>query len=89
MCNECGCAVVVEYGSRVTIRRIGGLVPRTETFTPARAGSCDFARGERPDSSPLVRDVLGHRVDDDVTEDSPAGPLLWRIVAIEPPADDT
>ncbi len=87
MCDDCGCAVVVEYGSKVTIRRIGGLVPREETFIPARAGSCDFARRERPDSSPLVRDVLGKRVDDDITENGLAGPLLWRVVAIEPPTD--
>ncbi len=54
-----------------------------EEYTIVGSQEADPMQGRISDDSPFGRGLMGHRVDDIVTVDAPAGELQFRIISIE------
>nr|MBC7245732.1 transcription elongation factor GreA [Chloroflexota bacterium] len=77
--EEPGQGDVVCLGSRVTVMEKGGSPEIYHIVGPAEA---DPRQGRISDESPLGRSLLGHRVGDWITVQTPDGPIEFEILAI-------
>ncbi|MGE5223148.1 MAG: transcription elongation factor GreA [Omnitrophica WOR_2 bacterium] len=71
---------VVEVGARVTVQE---LDEPPETFHLVGAKEADPRNGKISNESPIGSALIGHRVGDTVTAQTPGGELRLRIVKIE------
>ena len=71
----------VGLGNRVTVVEEGSQ--HEEVFHVVGSAEADPANGKISYRSPLGEALMGHRVDDLVRVEAPAGETLFRIVAIE------
>lgn len=77
--EEPGQGDVVCLGSRVTVMERGSSPEIYHIVGPAEA---DPRQGRISDESPLGRSLLGHRVGDWITVQTPDGPIEFEILAI-------
>ena len=71
----------VTLGSHVTVVEEG--FEDEETFRIVGPAEANPGQGKVSNESPLGQALLGHRVDDVVTVEAPAGEIVFRITAIE------
>ncbi len=70
----------VRLGSRVTIQEEGW---EPETYTIVGSAESDPGAGRISNESPLGNALLGHKVGETVSFESPGGPVKMRILKIE------
>ncbi len=70
----------VEIGSKVTIQEDKEPV---ETYLLVGPQEADPAKGRISFSSPIGVALIGHKVGDTVTADTPAGPIKFKIIEIK------
>ncbi len=71
----------VALGTYVTVQEKGGDKP--ETYHIVGSAEVDPANGRISNESPLGKALLGHRVGDEVTAETPSGLLHFQIMSIE------
>ncbi len=71
---------VVDIGMKITIQE-AGEVP--ETYYLVGAKEADPRNGKISNESPIGRVLLGHRVGDSVTAETPTGSITFKILKIE------
>ncbi len=75
-----GPAGEVAIGSRVTVS-VDGDPP--EVFVVVGSTEADTRQGRISHESPIGRALMGHRVGERVTAETPAGPLTLKIIGID------
>ncbi len=78
--EETGHMDVVQVGARVTVQEEGG---DPEIYTIVGPAEANPRQGLISNESPLGRAIIGHRKDDKVRVDAPAGAFSVRIVKVE------
>jgi len=78
--EETGHMDVVQVGARVTIQEEGG---DPEIYTIVGPAEANPRQGLISNESPLGRAIIGHRQDDKVRVDAPAGAFSVRIIKVE------
>ncbi len=71
---------VVDIGVKVTIQEPG---EEPETYDLVGAKEADPRNGRISNESPIGRVLLGHRVGDSVTAETPTGSIIFKILKIE------
>ncbi len=71
---------VVDIGMQVTIQEAG---EEPETYYLVGAKEADPRNGKISNESPIGRVLLGHRVGDSVTAETPTGSITFKILKIE------
>ncbi len=71
---------VVDIGMQVTIQEAG---EEPETYYLVGAKEADPRNGRISNESPIGRVLLGHRVGDSVTAETPTGSITFKILKIE------
>ena len=79
--EEAGPSDKVRLGSHVTVIEEGA--DDTETFRLVGAAEANPLNGTISNESPLGQALLGHKVDDTVSVETPAGATAFRIALIE------
>ena len=75
-----GPAGEVDLGIKVTIAEPGG---EPEVYTIVGSAEADPSNGFISNESPVGQALMGHKVGDEVTAQTPAGDFSWKIIAIE------
>jgi transcription elongation factor GreA len=71
---------VVDIGMKITIQEAG---EEPETYYLVGAKEADPRNGKISNESPIGRVLLGHRVGDSVTAETPTGSITFKILKIE------
>jgi len=71
---------VVDIGMKITIQEAG---EEPETYYLVGAKEADPRNGKISNESPIGRVLLGHRVGDSVTAETPTGSIIFKILKIE------
>ena len=71
---------VVDIGMKITIQEAG---EEPETYYLVGAKEADPRNGKISNESPIGRVLLGHRVGDSVTAETPTGSITFNILKIE------
>lgn len=71
----------VALGNYVTVQEKGG--PQPETYHIVGSAEVDLANGRISNESPVGKALMGHRVGDEVTVETPSGLLHFQIMSIE------
>jgi len=78
--EETGHMDVVQVGARVTVQEEGG---DPEIYTIVGPAEANPRQGLISNESPLGRAIIGHRENDKVRVDAPAGAFSVRIIKVE------
>jgi len=77
--EQAGSKETISIGSTVTIQE---GVAKPETYTLVGSAEADPGRGSISNESPLGRALLNRGIGEEITVDSPDGPLRFRVVGI-------
>ncbi|MGQ0603516.1 MAG: transcription elongation factor GreA [Anaerolineales bacterium] len=77
--EERGSSDMVNLGSRVTVKEVGG---GSDEYMLVGAAEANPREGRISNESPLGRALLGRRAGDEVTVNAPDGAIAYRIVKI-------
>ncbi|AYF92581.1 transcription elongation factor GreA [Apilactobacillus bombintestini] len=72
---------LVNVGKKVTFKELPDEDP--ETYQIVGAAEADPMSGKISNDSPIAKGLLGHRVDDEVSIEIPAGEMKVKIISVE------
>lgn len=72
---------LVNVGKKVTFKELPDEDP--ETYQIVGAAEADPMSGKISNDSPIAKGLLGHRVDDEVSIEIPAGEMQVKIISVE------